>query len=332
MAINFSIPDPYSGNADNPFVSGMTSASGLLNAIAMRKKVAEEAEQFRLQNAYLPQEKEQDIAKKNVELEYLPREKDANIQNVLAQSGLYGSQAKYYNAEALNAPLVAQAALIKANAALNKEWVKADIKNLQSARTGAENAQTELKNLDNFLSVYPKINPLQKGAMWGWTPAVSSAAQEADRYANAMGVGEARDVGGGRPSVYALKLALTGLKLNRGMNAETVRNAGFAKKAALVRKQEYYPFVSQALSKGLSSAQADALWRAYDIQYPEFNEDTHKAHFSNNYHKFLEDDVIRQMLTTGSVPTLLTPDEYKKLSKSQRQELQDMHLTGEISG
>lgn len=236
---------------------------------------------------------------------------------------------KAYSGDALSNYLMFGSPLSPMQQAAMKTQATGNITNYNDAINKAQDDAISYNQMSNLADQYTQgmKKALYKGPALGQVPSAGwsttitglnhdfSPEQQVDNAAKQMNLLNLKTSFGGRITNYEA-LYGEGLKPGRAMTDETAAlSAGFLKAKAL-RGQEYQPFLTAAMSKGIPYQIAQSLWGKYQTQYPTFNFTDKKANtqLQNKWSDFLTPEAVNAV--QNGQPYAVIPSGYKPGTKA----------------
>lgn len=161
----------------------------------------------------------------------------------------------------------------------------------QNAADSKAASQAIIDN-NNVLNGYKKLNWAERGPYAGGLKAVSNAAIDFDRYANARSTSLAQAVSNGNLTGPQMETGRS-LKVSREAKPENVEHAMAFDTALQARTLQRSGFDIRAQQAGLTPAQADVLWSRYINEKPFWDADKERIlHKNLDYNSYLEPNKI----------------------------------------
>ena len=175
------------------------------------------------------------------------------------------------------------------------------------------NASVEMLNqLKKLRDARSRLYPFEKGSFagipLGTGPAITSAAQEADRARSSIANAIASMVQSGHINVADREIALS-MKAGREVNDEAFENLTNYAEGAAYRVNEKPAFNRAMASVGLTPSETQILWANYNLKKPFYNSKTHKLDQANlgSWESFYGNQ--------KNIKGAFSPESQKKLSK-----------------
>lgn len=162
-------------------------------------------------------------------------------------------------------------------------------------RNQVTGAQEMGRQLDKMSQARGELNKYEKGPALGSLPAISNAAQDMDTAAANLVAARLRAWQSSRITNMDIGFGQL-LKPGRWMQEESFNNEVNYEKGLSNRLQEYPQFAEVAQMKGLTPAQADAIWARYANEKPFYDTKNKKVlwHNVDGWEDYLDQDSIRQ--------------------------------------
>lgn len=169
---------------------------------------------------------------------------------------------------------------------VKKENAKSQIElwNVKNAALGKEvdNAQDSLTTLKELEKLYPKLHYMEKGAVFGHSPHLSSHAQTFDQLAQIQATSNLRALQSGHITNTDFAIG-DKLKPNRVMNEDAFKSLAAFNEAKILRVKQKQRFMQEAQDSHMTTQKADTIWSNFIESHPLFNPETEQLIKQNYY-------------------------------------------------